>query len=48
MALDRVSGGARKLLEDSASSCRVNLGVLGLSSLRLKYVVDGLLDVGTL
>lgn len=43
--LDRVSGGARKVLEDSASSCEANLGVLGLSSLRLVYVVYGFLEV---
>ena len=43
--LDRVSGGAKKVLEYSASSCKANMGVLGLSSLKLLYVVDPPLEV---
>ena len=43
--LDRVSGGTSKVLEDSAPFCKTDLGVFGLSSIRLKYVVDDFLEV---
>ena len=43
--LDRVSGGTNQALEAITSSCKADLGVLGLSSLRLKYVVDDLPEV---
>ena len=43
--LDRVSGGTSKVLEDSASFCKADLGVFGLCSMRLKYVADDFLEV---
>lgn len=43
--LDRLFGGARKVLEDRTLFCKADLGVLGRSSLRLGSVVDCFLEV---